>query len=300
LPAKEIGKIQKNQYNRIISAHDKATFIKANTISKQNPRAGIAKVYRTDALPLKVFAKDEISLSPFTGYHNKKKDLYYYKARNKGVGVNISAPFLNKKFASFLKEFEYDKKYKPKLKEALTKGLEVKLKDKFTDIDQNAKRIAELQGQIEKLEERFVLNEINKEQFEKFSQKYQAEKKNLIEENSNCGLISSNLEKAVIKGLDIVENISETWCSSDYSMKQTLQYLIFPEGILYNKKTDTVRTTRINSLFHSIYYLARISAENKKGNLLKDYPFGSNVVLPVQFSNLFLQDLNRLAALAVY
>jgi len=40
-------------------------------------------------------------------------------------------------------------------------------------------------------------------------------------------------------------------------MKQTLQYLLFPEGILYNKINDTFRNTKINSLFYSIRYLAR-------------------------------------------
>ena len=60
-------------------------------------------------------------------------------------------------------------------------------------------------------------------------------------------------------------------------MKQTLQYLIFPQGILYNKQNDTVRTHKINSIFYSIRYLARASDENKKDNLLQDCLFGSSV-----------------------
>ena len=98
-----------------------------------------------------------------------------------------------------------------------------------------------------------------------------------MNENDKSLIISSNLEKAVEKGLDIVQNISEIWCSSDYAKKQTLQYLIFPEGILYNKQNDTVRTTKINFLFHSIAYLSGLSAENKKDNLLQDCLFGTNV-----------------------
>jgi len=96
-------------------------------------------------------------------------------------------------------------------------------------------------------------------------------------ENSSADEISSNLEKAIEKGLDMIQNISKTWCSSSYSIRQSLQYLIFPEGILYDKKKDTVRTTKINCLFASILCLARDAGENKKGNLLKDYPFSSNV-----------------------
>ena len=99
----------------------------------------------------------------------------------------------------------------------------------------------------------------------------------MVEENDDCQMISSNLEKAVEKGLDIIQNISEVWCSSDYSMKQVLQYLVFPEGILYNKKNDTVRTNKINILFSEIPYLAMVLDENKKDNLLQDCLFGSNV-----------------------
>ena len=268
------GELIKGRHPALI---DENTVIKANNISLENPRSGVPKMYRTDALPLKVFAKDETSLSPFTGYLHKSKNLYYYKARDKGVGINISAITLNLRFATLLKEFEYKEIYKPKLKAALIKGLEERLQEKVSNEQLNKKRISELQTQIDKLEERFVLNEISKEQFEKFTKKFEREKTVLVEENDNCQMISSNLEKAVEKGLDIVQNISEVWCSSDYAMKQVLQYLVFPEGILYNKKNDTVRTNKINILFSEIPYLAMVLDENKKDNLLQDRLFGRNV-----------------------
>lgn len=66
--------------------------------------------------------------------------------------------------------------YRPKLKAALIKGLEEKLKAKIAINKLDNKRITELQGQIDKLEERFVLNEISKEQFEKFTLKFESEK----------------------------------------------------------------------------------------------------------------------------
>ena len=58
---------------------------------------------------------------------------------------------------------------------------------------------------------------------------------------------------------------SQLWVSSDSSDKQRLQYLIYPDGILYNKENNTVRTPRVNSIFTAISYLSYISAENKNG-----------------------------------
>ena len=79
--------------------------------------------------------------------------------------------------------------------------------------------------------------------------------------------MGSNLKKAIEKGLKISENISQMWVSGDFYDKQKLQYLLFPEGMQYDKENDLVRTTRINSLFREIALLAGDTRETKKGNL---------------------------------
>ena len=210
------GELIKGKHPALI---DENLFIQANNIALQNPRSGVPKIHRADSLPLKIFVKDENSLSPFTGYHNKVKNLYNYKARDKGVEINVSATFLNNKFAEHLKRFEYKVEYKSKLKDALMNGLGEKLQETVASKKYDIKRITELQSLIDKLEERFVLDEISKEQYEKFSQKFKQEKQLLVNENDKNLLVNSNLEKAGEKGLNIIQNISEIWCSSDYAKK---------------------------------------------------------------------------------
>jgi site-specific DNA recombinase len=61
-----------------------------------------------------------------------------------------------------------------------------------------------------------------------------------------------NLKKSVKKGLEIAQNIIQIWVSEDLYDKQQLQYLLFPEGMLYDKENRVVRTTKINYLFSSI------------------------------------------------
>ena len=53
--------------------------------------------------------------------------------------------------------------------------------------------------------------------------------------------------------------------SADYSQKQQLQNLIFPEGMYYNKKKDTCRTGRVNAAFLCMSQLTGIIKGNKKG-----------------------------------
>ena len=83
--------------------------------------------------------------------------------------------------------------------------------------------------------------------------------------------ISSNLKNLVSKGLALAENISKIWCSGDFENKQKLQYLVFPEGVYYNKEKDTLRTGKINSVFEATSILKRVSDEKEKGNSSENY-----------------------------
>jgi site-specific DNA recombinase len=52
----------------------------------------------------------------------------------------------------------------------------------------------------------------------------------------------------------------------NYGEKQQLQFLIFPEGILYNRKNDQCRTPRVNEVFRQMTGLVRVLGEIKNGN----------------------------------
>ncbi|RTL53186.1 MAG: hypothetical protein EKK39_04975 [Sphingobacteriales bacterium] len=86
------------------------------------------------------------------------------------------------------------------------------------------------------LEERLVINEISKEQYQKFSQKYTNAIRKLSEELEQNQNMSLNLEKAIEKGLKIAKNINQMWITAKYLEKKKLQYLIFPDGMVYDKK----------------------------------------------------------------
>lgn len=235
---------------------------------------GVAKNAKKDDLPLKVYAKEEASQSPLTGYI--KKGNWYYKAGTKGVGVNISAKKLNAYFEELLKQFEYNKKYKEKLRTILVKKLKEKLQSQIEDSIQLKKKLTELENQLEKIEERFILDEIKAPLYEKYKDKYATQIREIRAELEKNSFDSSNLELAVKKMLAIAESLSQTWVLADYDEKQKLQYLIFPEGILYNKEKDRVRTKRVNSLFAEIPLLTR-DLEEKKKTILKR--IASNLIL---------------------
>jgi site-specific DNA recombinase len=259
------GKLIKGHHPPVV---DIKTFLRANELLNKAVNSGIAKKAKKDDLPLKVFARDEASDSPLTGYI--KKGNWYYKARQKGAGVNISAKKLNAYFENYLTQFEYKKQLREKFKALLLKKLKEKLSSQLEESKQLKKRLSELENKVEKLEERYILEEIDKDLYQKFHTKYVTQIDQIRTEMEVSSFDSSNLESVTSKGLQIASNISQVWVSATYEEKQRLQYLVCPSGILYNKKKDTVRTIRVNSLFAEIPRLTKDLEENKKGNSEKN------------------------------
>ena len=200
------GEIIRSKHPALI---DEKTFFLVNNISSQDPRSGIKKTKDQNELPLKVFMKDGLSKSPFTGYYNKKKNLFYYKSREQGTKVSVSAKSLNAQFENILSGFHYESRLKEKIAEKIEEKILHHFGDKQVNEVENKKRISELRNNIDILEERYVLNEITLEQFEKFKKKYSTEMDRLILEMEQFGKISSNLKIAVNKSLNLAENMQQ-------------------------------------------------------------------------------------------
>jgi hypothetical protein len=59
----------------------------------------------------------------------------------------------------------------------------------------------------------------------------------------------SNLEECAETVIEYAATLRKTWGLADYQEKVRLQYLLFPEGIRYNKKINQCRTTKIRKTF---------------------------------------------------
>ncbi len=68
----------------------------------------------------------------------------------------------------------------------------------------------------------------------------------------NAGNTLSNLERGANKAIKIASNLLEMWSLSNFEDKQRLQWLVFPDGIYYDKQKDSYRTKRVNAVFSII------------------------------------------------
>ena len=156
------------------------------------------------------------------------------------------------------------------LKRELQYRIEFYNKDKAQLKGLMEKQLKEIEMKIERIEERFILEEISQELFEKYMPKYSKEKHEIINQLENSMFDLSNLEKELDSVVEIVTNSLEIWELGSYNMKQKPQKLVFLEGIHYYRQNDHDRTNRVNAVFELSRSLSMNYDKDKKG--IKDRP----------------------------
>ena len=241
-------------------------FLRVNGILSKNAQ-GYKINEENDAIPLKRFVHCDNCGKALRGYIVKKKKIYYYKCNTLACNNNKSAKSLNQLFERTLEHFRLDAAtgVLDKIRSQaiatfnqLTKGGE----DEFMQLQ---KQYNELNKRIERLEERFVEEEIRADLYNKFSAKYELEKQEMERNLSQASKKVSNLGECVETALEFAAEMPVKWHSADYVTKQNVQFLLFPEGIFYDKKTDRCRTSRINILFLYLAHFKQIALNDKRG-----------------------------------
>ena len=219
-------------------------------------RINDAKDYRSvphskenEKLPLKVFMKCDLCGKPYTGYEVKKKKLFYYKCKLKGCRCNKNVPTVHETFVKYLSTFS--------IRPELVKPLQYHLEHVFEDLNKEkreqqqllSKQLSEVTKKIETIEEKFyALDTMDEETFKKLHDRYKIEKASINNMLEECKRDSSNQKEVIKKSLKICANISKIWQSGNLNVKEKLQRLVFPNGIYYNQRKNSVRTERVNSI----------------------------------------------------
>ena len=259
------GKLVKGKHPALVNLK---TFLLAQERLNGKSNVSVPKVSKHNEVPLKIFLKDDSSGISFTGY--KTKGNWYYKLKKAPVPVNVRAEVVNRMFEYELAKYQVETKQRSGLENLINKHLRERLKQQYSDAARIKKAITEKQKFLEKLEEKYINDQISEAVYRKHVEKIQSEITALGKEMVKEEISGSNLKLIVSKCLDIAGNLCQTWVSTGYDNKQRLQWLIFPEGMGYNKQNHAVRTYRVNSLFEAIPLLTNVSGGNEKGHSVKN------------------------------
>ncbi|MEZ4924323.1 MAG: recombinase family protein [Crocinitomicaceae bacterium] len=259
------GEAIEGNHEKLIS---KELFFRVNDILKDNNHP-LDHSADNHNLPLKRFVLCEGCGLPLTGFLVKKKNLYYYKCRTKGCSCTKNASKLHLSFRTLLTSFEVDKKFAPVIRDVMMFKIKELSESRFENTKEIKKTLTGLKNKLEQIEERYVTGEIDKDLFQKYSEKYKTEVIQIEKEIDRTSNFSSNLEKCISSALEISTNLEEKWNLGDISAKQKIQRLVFPDGVRYDKQNDRVQTTRVNSLFSPIQELTKVLRKNESGDPIK-------------------------------
>lgn len=109
--------------------------------------------------------------------------------------------------------------------------------------------LTEVNAKIKKARKALFMQTMDKEIYDEFMPELEAEKAKLEAEISKAEFTISNPQRYIAKSLEIASNLPELWISGDYSMRQRLQKLVFPDDLYFSRKSTTFRTPRLNSIF---------------------------------------------------
>lgn len=245
------GKVIKGEHEAIIPEE---MFLKVNGLLAENHQ-GYKHQKFNDQLPLKIFVKCADCGSSFCGYEVKKKKLFYYKCKKKGCKCNRSMKHMHALFENVLMQYTLKEELiEPCLKQIMNSYVALHKNDA-----ENEKllkcQITEVEKNLAVLRERWALGKITEDVYKEFSKKYEEQKSKVEAGMQKISPDEASVAEKVRTALGFASNLLKTWQLVDYSEKQRLQYLVFPQGMQYDRKTDTVRTNEVNSVFRQISLL---------------------------------------------
>jgi site-specific DNA recombinase len=218
-------------------------------------RSGFEHKEENENLPMKKFMRCADCDTPLTGYLRVKKfvngttrDYHYYKCYTRGCQCNRSNVLMHKKFVDLLEQVQLD----PRLIPLVKRQLEITWENMNESVGNERKvmiaKQCELKEKQEKIDDRFAVGEIDRLLYEKTTGKIKDELKGINQELDKTDFGISNSKELIEKGVVFASELASCWVDGDYEERKMVQEILFPDGIVFDKKTDTFRTHNINAV----------------------------------------------------
>lgn len=224
---------------------DESLFMKIQNQS----RAGYEHQDETENFPLKRHVKCADCGGYLTGYTVKARGRDYYKCNKKGCKSNHSTEKLHSKYITILNGYGIPDAFIPILSKVLKKVFDMYNENKGTAKSLFKKRETETLKKIEEIKVKHGLGQIDKSVYNATLSHLNtslAEIRRGLEESSQN---LSNERKFIDRVIATACKLGTFWKEANFTTRQTLQNLVFPNGIIYDKVLDDYRTDEENEVF---------------------------------------------------
>ncbi len=267
----EDGGIKKGRYPNYITTEQ---YEQINNLANGRKRT----IRRNDSndLPLRKHLICSKCNKPMTGYKaSKRNELFYYKCGTKGCGVNVRNTEIHHSYKELLSKYCFDPRYNPEVNNHLITT--------FNELNKKSKkRKKSLKKRIKSItgERITALRNMNKypkdrEDYRLLKDELQNEIDDLAGQLSKIRTSKIDIENQSEKLLGFMNRLSQIWLEGDFSIRFKLQHLVFPDGIVFDKLSNTLKPIKINPIiqflddFDNSDNLGEKSRNQKKSRLKK-------------------------------
>ena len=217
-----------------------------NLVNGIDNRSGYVHQEETPNTPLKKYLKCSCCGKHLTGYIVKKKGLWYYKCNTSGCHLNKSAVVVHEEYEKLLSEYALPEVIHQITEESIKKILlarSVQISDGIVILK---KRRTLLKHQRESVMMRYGLGEIPKDVYELSKRSLDKDIDQLSAEITHLEKNSSNQVTSVNRAILTACKLDDLWKNGSYKSRQNLQYLVFPDGLIWDKESGKPRTIHEN------------------------------------------------------
>lgn len=251
-------------------------------------------IRENEEMPLKATIRCGKCDRSLTAYPQKGKYIYY-KCPNNGCCVNVSNKKLHFLFEAELSKQSFDPILIPSIKTQL-ESMYWTIHGRDTSREKPMKdELTRLKNELEAMEFNLAIGKISPEIFAKHSVSHEQKIQSIEAELKILVNDSSNLENFVDAAVENAGNLVKMWQNLDYTGKVRLQKLVYPDGILYEPKTHTVRTLSVNPIFSAITSISQILGTKIEAAGVPENEKFHSVYLMFGSSNFLLGNLEKIA-----
>jgi hypothetical protein len=238
-----------------------------------------------------------------TGYKSSQKNIHYYKCQTKGCGCKDMNALTGKKtitkglnllFEELLEKITLKGELIPHFKKQIKSILEMSEKHKVEQRKKVESEIKYQTSQLNSLLNKFLDDLIDNTIYQSKKMEIDNKLSELNQKLQELNVDLSNLDNKLEKAVKILGNISKIWGSGSIGVKQKIQNLIFPNGIVIDPKNREYRTSNIQVIFQIILDLTRDTEGQKKDSPINLTDESSLVDRNIELSNLIWEGLIKI------
>ena len=249
------GELVKGNHEPIV---DEETFKKINGASK----AGYEHKEVTENFPLKRHVRCADCGGYLTGY--PRKGWCYYKCNKIGCKNNQSAIKMHNKYIGLLDSYGIPKEFHGILKKVLVELFKGCHESRMEMTSTLNKKKTEVENKIKNVQYRFGVGEIGEEVYNVTMSKLKEEQSEITQQLESITENLSNKVKYIDAVIVMCCKLGSLWNEGNFHFRQNLQKLVFPDGVLFDKKIDGYRT-EIDNVVFDIFRRFSDGYKNNKG-----------------------------------